>query len=323
MWHVVKTPHDILYTKSFFSVPFSLWPIWMHLLGILRKPIVVAPSGEFAHSALLLKKHRKRIYLRIARWLDVYVHTIWHATSEYEAQDVKRAFGSKTRTITARSIGFIGEEQPETRLRIAVASELASSERPRRNDGVRPAKVRGELRAVFLARVARVKNLEGAIKYLFDLHGRVLFDIYGPLEDERYWAACKETMAKLPANIHVRYLGPVPHQAVDLILREYQLLLLPTLGENFGYSILEALLAGLPILISDQTPWRGLQGEGVGWDLPLNEPERVRDALQRCVDMGPEEHGAMALRARVYGVKHSQDPNVVSHNREMFQSALG
>src|SRR3546814_17574361 len=38
------------------------------------------------------------------------------------------------------------------------------------------------------------------------------------------------------------------------------------LGENYGHVIAEALEAGLRLLISDQTPWRGLAEAGVGHD---------------------------------------------------------
>jgi glycosyltransferase involved in cell wall biosynthesis len=326
IWHILKTPHDVLYAKSFFSCRFSLFSAWLHLLGILRtKTIVVAPCGEFGAGALALKNRRKRIYIKIARWMGVYAQTIWHATSEYEAEDVKREFGSNIRTVTASSIGAVSKalSVPETRPHIVVASELAPVESPRGCDGARAAKTPGELRAVFLARVARNKNLESAIKHLYSLRGRIWFDIYGPLEDRGYWEECRRLIAGLPTNIQVQYRGSVPHDTVSLILRDYDLFFFPTCGENFSYSILEALLAGLPILISDKTPWRHLPAAGVGWDLPLNEPERFRETLQRCVDMGPEEHEEMATRALEYGRRHSQDANVVSHNRALFQAALG
>ena len=32
---------------------------------------------------------------------------------------------------------------------------------------------------------------------------------------------------------------------------------------------IESLMAGRPVLISDQTPWRGLEQEKCGWDVPL------------------------------------------------------
>ena len=36
-------------------------------------------------------------------------------------------------------------------------------------------------------------------------------------------------------------------------------LILPTKGENFGHVIAESLSASLPVIISQNTPWRNLQ----------------------------------------------------------------
>ena len=55
----------------------------------------------------------------------------------------------------------------------------------------------------------------------------------------------------------------------------------PTLGENYGHVIYEALDSGCPVLISDQTPWRGLSEVGAGWDLPLDKPDLFRQACKR------------------------------------------
>ena len=52
-------------------------------------------------------------------------------------------------------------------------------------------------------------------------------------------------------------------------LSGHDLFFLPTLGENYGHVIHEALLSGSQVLLSDQTPWRGLTEAGLGWDLPL------------------------------------------------------
>jgi hypothetical protein len=46
-------------------------------------------------------------------------------------------------------------------------------------------------------------------------------------------------------------------------LAEYDLFLFPTLGENYGHVISEALASGCPVVISDQTPWRNLEAEGI------------------------------------------------------------
>lgn len=53
-------------------------------------------------------------------------------------------------------------------------------------------------------------------------------------------------------------------------MRKYHAFLLPTLSENFGHVIVEAMQAGLIPIISDQTPWRGLEKINIGWSIPLN-----------------------------------------------------
>jgi glycosyltransferase involved in cell wall biosynthesis len=204
---------------------------------------------------------------------------------------------------------------------VIVASELSSAGSATLLDGIARLKAAGQLRAVFLSRVARKKNLHGALNLLNGLEGRVSLDIYGPLEDKRYWGECQRIMAGLPENVQVHYRGSVPHEEVHRVLAGYHLFFFPTMGENFGYVILEALLTGCPVLISDQTSWRGLESAGVGWDLPLNRPEGFREALQRCIDMGPEEYSQLSTRAQEYGWLHSQNPEIVAQNRTLFEIA--
>jgi hypothetical protein len=76
------------------------------------------------------------------------------------------------------------------------------------------------------------------------------------------------------------------------------------LNENHGHVIVEAWQAGLPVIISDQTPWHGLVESRSGWDLLLN-PRQWIDTVQHCVDMDEVDYsewrcGALA-KARVLG----------------------
>ena len=86
--------------------------------------------------------------------------------------------------------------------------------------------------------------------------------------------------------------------------------------------ISEALSTGCLVLISDQTPWHNLEAEGVGWDIPLDEPERFRSALQQCVDADGEWLTARSKRAMEYAVSRASDPAIVDANRKLFQRAL-
>ncbi len=173
-----------------------------------------------------------------------------------------------------------------------------------------------------MSRVSREKNLDGALRLLARVKGQVEFHVYGPHQDAGYWSECRHLIEALPDNIRVLDHGPVPASEVVVTLRQHHILLLPTFGENFGHVILESLLAGCPVLISDQTPWRGLEEKGVGWAIPLSDSNAFVTVLQRCVHLGNEEFQVMSARARQYGADVAGDPEVVSQNISMFSSQL-
>src|SRR5690606_37969753 len=120
----------------------------------------------------------------------------------------------------------------------------------------------------------------------------------------------------------VKYIGPVPHQQVQQILTEHDFFLLPTLGENFGHAILEAMTAGCPVIISDQTPWRRLAEKKVGWDLSLNAKSTWVQTLQSCVDMSSIEYQLMAESAQNFALQWIDESGVHDKNAELFQIAL-
>src|SRR6185369_17989258 len=104
-------------------------------------------------------------------------------------------------------------------------------------------------------------------------------------EDALYWERCRRASAALPPSVTLCDRGEVAADEVGRALARNHVVLLPTYGENFGHVILESLLAGVPVLISDQTPWRDLESRRAGWDLPLAEPERFRERLTALLDM--------------------------------------
>ena len=187
--------------------------------------------------------------------------------------------------------------------------------------GTKALKQAGQLRVVFVSRISPKKNLLSALGMLQSLSGDVFFDIYGPLEDADYWNQCKKVIGTLPSNVLVKYKGMVEHENVGRVFCEHNLFLFPTLGENYGHVICEALSAGCPVLISDQPPWRDLQQQGVGWDIPLEETERFRAVLQQCVDADEEWYAALVARATEYARLAASDPAILEENRKMFRYA--
>jgi glycosyltransferase involved in cell wall biosynthesis len=287
----------ILYLNSFFSFRFSILPVVMARLGaIAPRRIVNAPRGEFASGALAHKPWRKRVYLAIARAFGLYRGVTWHATNEEEAGAVRRLFGASAR--------------------VRVATNLSAG--PEAAAGAR-AKTAGEIAIAFVARVVPIKNLRFALEALRDVKAAVRFDIFGPREDAAYCRECEQVIASLPPHVVVNWMGPVDNDRVGEVLAERDLLLLPTLGENFGHAIVEAMQSGCAPLISDQTPWRGLEAAGAGWDLPLGDARRFTAAIEAAAALGPADAELLRRNARAYVRSHPLLMGAVEATRPLFE----
>lgn len=304
MRHLINsTPHDFLYLNSCFSPLFAILPLLLRRLGLIQSPaIIIAPRGEFSKGALQLKAYKKKIFLCLSKLFGLYTNLTWQASSQHEKEDILALF-PQGRLSAAR--------------RIVVAPDL-SQPRQISADCTKKLKIPGSLKVVFLSRISPKKNLEGALNMLRGVKGEVVFDIYGPLEDMVYWEKCQNSIKTLPASVRVQYKGMISHDKVAEVFQAYDLFLFPTLGENFGHVILEAFVTGCPVLVSDQTPWRDLEMAGVGWDLPLDQPEKITAVVQQCVDMGGADMQQLSERAMKYGVQKATDTAVVQQNRELF-----
>jgi glycosyltransferase involved in cell wall biosynthesis len=318
---LLQTPADLLYLNSFFGRRFSMLALFLRWLHLFRpKSVLLAPRGEFSTGALQIKSWRKRTYVALARGLGFYSNILWHASSQFEQRDIHNAFCSDESIAVAKPIAAEARVAVE-KLRIMTALDLPETAGSRRGLQ-KPIKPAGTIRLLFLSRISRKKNLDGAIRMLRDLRGDVRLDIFGPVEDEAYWRVCRELISQLPANVAVQYCGEAEHDRVHQVLSEHDVLLFPTHGENYGHVIREALSAGCPVIISDQTPWRELETLGVGWDVPLRETDRFRNIIQACIEMEPLEFAIWSRRASDHGSALSRDPEIINQNRKLFMRAL-
>ena len=299
-----EVDYDILYLNSFFSQ--TTWGVMVlrRLELIPAKPIILAPRGEFSLGALGLKSAKKRLYIQLVKQLGLYAGLTWQASSDFERSDIERALNSAANTIV------VAPNLPSPL--IDNTSLHASS----------LGKIRGHASVVFLSRIARKKNLDFALRVLANVRGEVDLNIVGPLEDHDYWRYCETLIRQLPSNIRARYSGEVRPEQVSSVFAQHHLFLFPTRGENFGHVILEALRSGCPVLISDQTPWRGLRKEEIGWDLSLSEPNEFCKALEEFVAMDEVEYSRWSQAARRYGEQFAADTALLEANRKLFLSSV-
>ncbi|MEI8373985.1 MAG: glycosyltransferase family 4 protein [Planctomycetota bacterium] len=299
-----QTPHDAVYLGGGFDPQFVLRFLLLRRLGLVgQKPVIVAPQGVFSEGAMHIHEFKKRVFARLARWLKLYHHVTWHVSTKFERRDARRTLG------LARNSHVV-----------VVAPDISAS--PAALSLVRRKSV-GKLQVVFLSRISPKKNLDGAIRILQGVAVPMDFHIYGPAEDQDYWRLCKREMRKLPPHISATYHGPIPHHETANVFRSHDLFFLPTLGENFGHVIIEALRAGCPVLISDTTAFRQLESQGAGWDLPLENPDGFRQVLQQCAAMSPEEWLAWSEGALRMGTQIANDEMTTNRYRAMFRELVG
>lgn len=270
---VIDTACDVIWLNSFFSRA-SIGVLAYRRLGWIQVPVLLAPRGELAPGALALKRWRKALAMRLLRWTGCLRSVHWLASSDVERHDI-------TRTVGARQVTCV----PESVSAVPVADPRWPAKSPRR------------LKAVFAARIAATKNLLFLLEVLARCDGDIHLDVIGPLEDPDYWRRCCALVPQLPPRVVVEYVGEVTHDELQRRLPAYDLLVLPTRGENFGHVIVEAWAAGCPVLVSDRTPWRQLRPNGIGWDVPLEHDAWIA-AIGECRDMGADSHLAMRGCAR-------------------------
>ena len=147
---------------------------------------------------------------------------------------------------------------------------------------------------------------------------QLAFTIRGAVEDEHYWQQCIDMVEALPENISIQYGGPVNNNEVTNVIHQHHLFVLPTLGENFGHAIFEALAAGRPVLISDQTPWRHLAEQHAGWDLPLTNEKAFVEVLQEAAGMDDETFQQWSIGAWQYAKNFTESSNLKEKYKELF-----
>jgi glycosyltransferase involved in cell wall biosynthesis len=177
----------------------------------------------------------------------------WHATSEGEAESL-RALGFKQPVCVAPN----GVSIPSGEDMSAAAAHWHK---------VEPASARRPV-ALFYSRLHKKKRLLELIDLWLETGPKDwLLLVVGIPEDYTPRMIENYVLRSGQAGRVRVYDGaghPAPYPVASLFL-------LPSHGENFGLSIAESLANGVPALVTDTTPWSGLNRNGAGWCVPWPE----------------------------------------------------
>ena len=270
---------QFVYLNSLFSKKFTLLPLKI-LKDYSQITTILAPRGMLGAGALKIKATKKKLFLFVTKIAGKFKNVEWHVTAETEKQEVLAYF-------------------PQAKL--FVASNLATQLSTRFEQ---KEKKSGELNLVFISRVYEKKNILGAIRALNQgFKGQINYDIYGPMEDTAYWEECLTVAKELPKNVSISYKGLLKHEEIYDVLIQYHFLYFMTFNENFGHVIIEAMNCSCPVIISDQTPWRQLQSNKLGWDISNTDMPMIREAINHALDMEQPEYDEWAEMAYNFSVK--------------------
>jgi glycosyltransferase involved in cell wall biosynthesis len=265
---------DFIYLNSMYSRYFTIYPLLMQKMHLINSKIILAPRGMLKESAVQFKSGKKKMFLSAFRRMGLHRFIHFHATDRTEEQDVQKYFGNKVQVTLASNFPGMIKDYP------GCIEKRAN-----------------ELSIIFIGRLHPVKNLDFLLRAVKPVNGKITLTIVGNAEDEGYVNQCKSVISGFPSQIQVRFAGEIPNNQVGEIIAQHHIFALPTQGENFGHAIFEALSAGKPVLISDQTPWRYLENANAGWDIPLQQPEQFTSALQQAVNLDQAAYEALSRGA--------------------------
>jgi glycosyltransferase involved in cell wall biosynthesis len=296
-------PKTVVYLNSVFNFLFSISVVLAKRLRLVKiDNLIIAPRGELFDAALGFKDQKKTLFLSFAKAINLYKNVIWHATTENEKDFIVQKLAIDPKNI-----------------RVAlIMSSVSDAEETTNNDALIPENRDNPLKIIFLARISKDKNILFTLEILKHVKTPVVFDIYGTNEEPDLWALCQEKIKELPSHIEVNYFGVVNREQVKMTLRQYDLFFLPTFAENFGHAIAESLSVGTPVLISDNTPWRNLENDGLGWDINLNHPESFVNAINEVANYSLEQRAKNRLHITTTTQKRLNNPEILNANRNLF-----
>jgi len=284
---------DLAYINGIYSWWFSILPIF--LFKKIKKPIIISARGMLNPQAFSVKGTKKKVFLKLARTFNVYTNTVFHATNEDEAQCIKNEIGESTALRIA----------PNLPRKLSNALQTST-------------KKQSPVKFVNVARIAIEKGTLKMLDGLHDVKKPLELDLYGPIYDTSYWKKCMDAISNLPKHINVAYKGVLNSEDVPLTLSKYDYFVLLSEGENFGHAILEALSVGLPVMISNRTPWKNLEAKCIGWDINTSHKTEVVATYTKAINSSDAQYIKWSQAAYNFAKTFIENPELIEQNKTLF-----
>ena len=237
-----------------------------------RKPFVISPRGMLAPAALAFSPLKKRAFWALLQGPATRGADCIHATSDQEYQEI-RGFGLAN-PVAVIPNGIDLPEMPGRRM--PPVQRVALS----------------------LGRVHPKKGLVRLVRAWAKVEASCpdwRLRIAGPPE-----AGHDDELRALAMTLgltRVSVEGPIYGEPKTTAYQDADIFVLPTLNENFGLTVAEALAAGTPAIATKGAPWSGFLREGCGWWID-HGVEPLAAALAHAMALPREALTAMGDKGR-------------------------
>ncbi|MDZ8186851.1 MAG: hormogonium polysaccharide biosynthesis glycosyltransferase HpsP [Nostoc sp. ChiSLP02] len=274
-----------------------------------KLPYILRPLGTLDPADLRKKKQLKQIYTAIIERQNLVSAAAIHFTSEQEAK-ISERFGVSTPGLV---IPLGVKKQGE------ILKEGRDIVRQQYN-------IPGDIPLVlFMSRIDPKKGLNLLIPALEKLLGigyKFHFVLAGTNpQDPDYEEKIKSEIQNSPLRSHATITGFVTGELKANLLQAADLFVLPSYYENFGIAVAEAMLAGIPVIISDQVHiWQQIRDSESGW-IGTTEVEVLIDLLKVALD-NPAERQRRGLNAHKYADVNFSWDAIAKQTIQAYQKIL-
>jgi glycosyltransferase involved in cell wall biosynthesis len=241
-----------------------------------HKPLVVSPRGMLSPAALRFSRLKKRAFWHLAQGAVLRGAACIHATSEQECEELRTIGLTNPIAVIPNGIDL---------------PPLA----PKASDNPAANRI-----VLSLGRVHPKKGIDGLLHawaVVEPRHPGWSLRIAGP--SEAGYADRLRVLARTLGLTRIEIAGPVFNDAKWTAYHSAELFVLPTLNENFGLTVAEALAAGTPAISTQGAPWSRLESEGCGWWIEHGVDPLVR-ALETAMAMPREALKIMGAKGRAW-----------------------
>ena len=270
-------------------------------------PYLISVHGTLRNMALNLHDLKRFLYFHAIEKRHIDFAAALHYTTEMERQlDASYQFKAPSFIVP----NGIGAQEFQDDI---------DAERARQSYGLAP----GLQVITFLGRLAPVKALDLLIRAVATpaLRDRPLqLLIAGP--DGGVQSSLEHLVKELRIEAKVRFLGAIDPQERGRLFAASNILALVSANENFGYTAVEAMLAGIPVLVSEHVGiCQEVLADGAGMVVPL-KVEAIAGALTEML-ADPAKLKVMGRAAAQAAQRRYDLPIVADKMLQAYQDILG